>query len=290
MVKRYSDLFLQARSALLCKEGDRAANCARELLAAASGKTPAAIVADRDIYAAEEVEQKLQEYVQRMLNDEPLAYVLGEWDFYGMTLQVTPDVLIPRDDTVAVTELAMEHALFLEKNPRILDLCSGSGCIGLAIARRVKDAHVVLGEIFPGAIRVAKRNIQNWKLGGRVTCMAIDARRPAMNFIGKFDLIVSNPPYITSAEMQTLEPSVRNFEPHLALDGGADGLDFYRSIPACFSHALKPNGHLCLEFGMGQEQAVEEILLQHGFEIVEWRRDAAGIMRAVKARKKEKDE
>ena len=290
MVSRYSDLYLNARNALREKEGDNAALCARELLAKAVGKRPEEIIANRDIYASEEIEETLNGYVQRMLNDEPLAYVLGEWDFYGMTLQVNRDVLIPRDDTMAVTDLAIDYALFLEQNPRVLDLCAGCGCIGLAIARRVKDAHVVLGEISPAAIRVARKNIQAQKMAGRVTCMAMDATRPAMNFIGKFDLIVSNPPYITSREMEHLQPSVKDFEPHLALHGGEDGLDFYRSITAGFTHALKPGGCLCFEFGMGQEKAVAEILLQHDYEIVKWKRDASGIMRAVQARRKEKDD
>ena len=289
MVSRYSDLYLNARSALREKEGENAALCARELLAKAAGKRPEEIIANRDIYASEEIEQTLNGYVERMLNDEPLPYILGEWDFCGMTFQVSRDVLIPRDDTMAVTELAVDYALFLDENPRVLDLCSGSGCIGLAIANRVKDARVVLGEISPSAIRVARKNIQNHSMGGRVTCMAIDALKPAMRFIGQFDLIVSNPPYITSRDMEQLQPSVKNFEPHMALHGGDDGLDFYRAITENFTHALKPGGCLCFEFGMGQEQDVEAILLQHGYEIVAWKRDASGIMRAVQARKKEKD-
>ena len=105
-----------------------------------------------------------------------MPYILGEWDFYGMTLTVTPDVLIPPDDTMAVTELAIKRALFLEQNPRILDLCTGSGCIGLAIARRVKDARVTLGDVSP-ALRVARQNVGSQRLSGRVKCP--DDRRPA---------------------------------------------------------------------------------------------------------------
>ena len=106
---------------------------------------------------------------------EPLAYILGEWDFAGMTLTITPDVLIPRDDTMAVTELAMKRALFLDQNPRILDLCAGSGCIGLAIAHRVKDARVTLAEKSQAALKVARKNVQDQGLGGRVSCVAVDA-------------------------------------------------------------------------------------------------------------------
>ena len=228
MVKKYADLFLDARRALLKQEGQFAANVARELVCAASGKTAEQVIADREIYASEEVCELTESFVQRRLRGEPMPYILGQWDFYGMTLTVTPDVLIPRDDTVVVTELAIKKAMYLEQNPRILDLCTGSGCIGLAIARRVKDARVTLGDVSAAALRVARRNVSQLKLTGRVNCVAMDALKPAQEFLGTYDLIVSNPPYVTTQEMKTLDPSVRDFEPHLALDGGADGLDLDR--------------------------------------------------------------
>ena len=144
MVKKYAELYLDARRALLPTEGQFASNVARELICAASGKTAEQLISDRDLYASEEICELAQSFVRRRVAGEPMPYILGEWDFYGMTLTVTPDVLIPRDDTMAVTELAIKKALFLEQNPRILDLCTGSGCIGLAIARRVKDARCLL--------------------------------------------------------------------------------------------------------------------------------------------------
>ena len=137
MVKTYADLYLDARKAFLPADGMYASNLARELVCAASGKTPEALIADRGLYASEEICAKVNSFVSRHLSGEPIAYILGQWDFYDMTLTVTPDVLIPRDDTMAVTELAVKKALFLPQNPRILDLCTGSGCIGLAVARRV---------------------------------------------------------------------------------------------------------------------------------------------------------
>ena len=289
MVKKYADLFLDARRALLKQEGQFAANVARELVCAASGKTAEQIIADREIYASEEVCELTESFVQRRLRGEPMPYILGQWDFYGMTLIVTPDVLIPRDDTVVVTELAIKKAMYLEQNPRILDLCTGSGCIGLAVARRVKDARVTLGDISPAALRVARRNISQLKLTGRVNCVAMDARKPAQEFLGTYDLIVSNPPYVTTKQMQQLDPSVRDFEPHLALDGGEDGLDFYRAIIRNFTSALRGNGYLCFEFGMGQESAVCSLLERGGYEILELRKDTADITRAVLAQKREED-
>ncbi len=289
MVKKYADLFLDARRALLKQEGQFAANVARELVCAASGKTAEQVIADREIYASEEVCELTESFVQRRLRGEPMPYILGQWDFYGMALTVTPDVLIPRDDTVVVTELAIKKAMYLEQNPRILDLCTGSGCIGLAIARRVKDARVTLGDVSAAALRVARRNVSQLKLTGRVNCVAMDALKPAQEFLGTYDLIVSNPPYVTTQEMETLDPSVRDFEPHLALDGGADGLDFYRAIIKNYSSALAPRGYLCFEFGMGQENAVCSLLMRGGYEILELKKDTAEITRAVLAQKREEN-
>ena len=232
----------------------------------------------------------MADFTGRGLAGEPLAYILEEWDFYGMTLYVNRDVLIPRDDTCAVTELALKKALFLEQDPRILDLCTGSGCIGLAIARKVKDARVTLADVSREALVVAKKNAAAMKLTGRVSCIQADARQDPSAFLGTFDLIVSNPPYVRSGDLAALQPSVRDFEPILALDGGPDGLDFYRSIASRYGRALKPGGWLCLEFGMGQGDAVCAILERNGYEIVERKKDFNEIERAVLARKRREEE
>ena len=289
MVKTYADLYLDARKALLPTEGMYAGNIARELVCAASGKTQEALIADRSLYASEEICMKVENFVQRHLTGEPTAYILGQWDFADMTLTVTPDVLIPRDDSMAVTELAIKKALFLPQNPRILDLCTGSGCIGLALARRVKDAKLTLADVSPEALRVAKKNAADLHLGGRVSCVHADALKPAAPFLGKFDLIVSNPPYVTTAEMETLDASVRDYEPHLALHGGEDGLDFYRAIVKNFVPALRPGGFLAFEFGQGQDAAVCSILEKAGFTVLELKEDNSGIVRAVLAQRGAED-
>ena len=214
---------------------------------------------------------------------EPLAYVLGEWEFYGLPLRVTPDVLIPRDDTCAVAELAIRKALFLEQDPRILDLCCGSGCIGLAIASRVKDAKVTLADLSMEALAIAKENTGLNRLGGRVRCVQADATKKAPAFLGKYDMIVSNPPYVTGAEMQALPHSVRDFEPEMALYGGEDGLDFYRAIVENYTPALKKGGFVCFEFGMGQGDDVCRILEENGYTILERTRDYNDRERAVLA-------
>ena len=284
MVKTYGQLYLDARRSLLQTEDEQTAGfMARILVSTISGKPQEAMLADRDLYASEEICQKVETGVQRLLNQEPLAYVLGEWEFYGLDLYVDHNVLIPRDDTCAVAALAIKQALFLNQDPRVLDLCCGSGCIGLAIASRVKDARVTLADISRDALAVAKKNIVRHKMSGRVSCVSADALKPAHPFLGKFDLIVSNPPYITGEEMQQLPRSVDAFEPHLALYGGEDGLDFYRSIAENFRPALKPGGYLCFEFGMGQGDDVCRILEENGYTILERSRDYNERERAVLA-------
>ena len=284
MVKTYGQLYLDARRSLLQTEDEQTAGfMARILVSTISGKTQEAMLSDRDLYASGEICQKVETGVQRLLNQEPLAYVLGEWEFYGLDLYVDHNVLIPRDDTCAVAALAIKQALFLNQDPRVLDLCCGSGCIGLAIASRVKDAWVTLADISRDALAVAKKNIVRHKMSGRVSCVSADALKPAHPFLGKFDLIVSNPPYITGEEMQQLPRSVDAFEPHLALYGGDDGLDFYRSIAENFRPALKPGGYLCFEFGMGQGDDVCRILEENGYTILERSRDYNERERAVLA-------
>ena len=284
MVKTFSQLYLEARR-LLSETEDRqnAGLMARNLLCHIAGKTPEELIRDMQLYASEATCAALDAAVVRIRDGEPLAYVLGQWDFYGMTLEVDRRVLIPRDDTCAVTELAIKKALFLDSSPRILDLCTGSGCIGLAIAHRVKDARVTLADISPEALAVAKRNITLQKLTGRVSCISADALSEPAAFLGEFDMIVSNPPYITSSEMEDLPESVKNYEPHLALHGGEDGLDFYRAIAGNYRKALKPGGILCLEFGMGQGDAVCSILEINKYTILERTRDYNDRERAVVA-------
>ena len=260
-----------------------AGQIARNLLCAISGKPHEQILLERSIYASEDVCDGMDRAVVRIQNGEPLAYVIGEWDFYGLTLYVDKNVLIPRDDTCAVAELAINTVSRMEKDPRVLDLCTGSGCIGLAIASKVKDARVTLGDISREALAVAKKNVIKHHLSARVSCFPVNALAIPAPVLGKFDLIVSNPPYITTEEMLELPKSVKGFEPHLALHGGADGLDFYRAIAANYKAALKPGGYLCFEFGMGQGNAVCEILQQEGYTILERTRDYNEIERACLA-------
>ena len=290
MVKTYGELYRHVKY-LLEKEGEpQAAFTARELLSYVTGYSGAAIMGMQSIISAQETAERYLALAEEVRQGKPLAYILGEWDFYGLHLTVTPDVLIPRDDTMAVVDLALERRSQLPSPARILDLCTGSGCIGLALANQIKDARVTLADLSQKALRIAKKNTTDQHLTGRVSCIQADATQPASRFLGQFDLIISNPPYVTGAEMLELETSVKDYEPHMALYGGEDGLDFYRSITKHYTAALKPGGFLCYEFGKDQEDAVCWILEAYDYDVLELRKDSSGITRAVIAQKKERND
>ena len=291
MVKKYSQLYLDARRRFMLLEEEQTASLlARSLLSYVSGKTNEQIISDRETYASEEVCKQMETAVSRIIAGEPLAYVLGEWSFYGLTFHIDKNVLIPRDDTCAVTQLAIKRGLYLEQDPRILDLCTGSGCIGIAVANRVKDARVTLADISEGALSVAKKNVDRHQLSGRVSCVRVDALAAPPEFLGKYDMIISNPPYITAREMEELDRSVKDHEPHLALHGGEDGLDFYRSIAENYTAILKEGGYLCLEYDPSQGDDICYILENHGYTILERVRDYNDRERALLAQLVRKEE
>ena len=286
----YHDLYKATREMLRQTDGENAEFTARQIVAAATDRSVSQLVADFPLMVFRRDLDRVNALARRHMKGEPLAYILGQWEFHGLTLTITPDVLIPRDDTEALAELAISRAMQLPQNPRVLDLCAGSGCVGLAIAARVKDARVTLGEISPEAIRIEKKNIQDNHLAGRVSCMQLDVRIAPPRFLGTYDMIVSNPPYVSAAQMEELDRSVRDYEPHLALYGGQDGLDFYRAIVKNYAPILKPGGYICFEFGMGQEADVCHILMEHGYELGRLARDSGERARAVLARKPDREE
>ena len=189
-------------------------------------------------------------------------------------------MLIPRPDTEVLAQRAIEAAGELEEC-RVLDLCAGSGCIGLAVAANVPHARVLLGEIDEEALKICRQNIRRNNLTGRVASMRVDAREKPPRSLGEFHMIVSNPPYIPTRDIETLDASVRDHEPHLALDGGADGLDFYRAIVEKWRDALTENGMLAFEVGIGQADEVLRIMRHGGFGDVQILRDLNGIPRVV---------
>lgn len=281
MATTYNNLFLDTR-ARLRKAGIEAAQLeARELVCYAADKSREQLYRDMSLYVSAELEKRVDDLVQRRLAGEPVAYIIGEWEFYGLPLDISQDVLIPRSDTELLAERGIARAREAGEGARVLDLCAGSGCVGLAVAANVPGCRVVLGELSEGALRTCKQNVRRNGLNARVTCLSVDAMEAPSSALWDFDVIVSNPPYIPTGDIAGLDSSVKDYEPHMALDGGADGLDFYRVIAAKWKYALRLGGALVFEVGIGQAPQVEEILAQNGYENIQTAQDTQGVWRVV---------
>ena len=280
MAITYNNLYLDIRQQLR-KAGIEAATLeARELVCFGTGKSRDELTRDGGLYASPELERRVRDLVDRHLAGEPVAYLIGEWEFYGLPLDISRDVLIPRPDTEVLTEQAIGYIKTLGEC-RVLDLCAGSGCIGLAVAAQAPQSRVVLGEWSDGALKICRQNIRRNGLSGRVVPMQADAREKPEKSLGDFRCIVCNTPYIPRADIDGLDNSVRDYEPHLALDGGEDGLDFYRAISEKWRDALTPGGRLYFEVGIGQADSVLRIMRAQGFGDIQVVKDLHGIPRVV---------
>ena len=281
MATTYNNLYLDTRARLKKAGIDAAQLEARELVCYAADKSREQLYRDMHLYVSAELEKRVDDLVRRRLDGEPVAYIIGEWEFYGLPLNISQDVLIPRADTEVLAERAIEKTREAGEGARVLDLCAGSGCVGLAVAANVPACRAVLGELSEGALRICKQNVRRNNLNARVTCLSVDALEPPAPSLWDFDVIVSNPPYIPTADIEGLDHSVKDFEPWMALDGGDDGLDFYRFIAAKWKTALRLGGTLIFEVGIGQAPAVEEILALNGYEDIKTTMDSGEIWRVV---------
>jgi release factor glutamine methyltransferase len=215
-------------------------------------------------------------------NKMPVNYILSNCEFMGMNFIVRPGVLIPRPDT----EVLVEHVIELINKrayTKVCDVCSGSGAIGIAIGEFVKEARVTLYDISREAVALSKSNIERFNLSSRVSEEFSDLLQVAINENKKFQVIVSNPPYIRDEVIPTLMEDVKNYEPYLALSGGEDGLDFYRRITKQSLQVLEKGGLLAFEIGYDQKEQVVRILLKSGFKGVECIKDLSGNDRVVSA-------
>lgn len=264
MAITYNNLYLDVRRRLRQAGITSAGLEARELVCCGSGKTREEFFRDAPLYVAPETEAAVNALVERHLHGEPVAYLIGEWEFYGLPLDISEAVLIPRVDTEVLAAQAIAYARSQGKC-RVLDLCAGSGCVGLAVAANAPESRVLLGEISEPAVRICRQNIRRNGLTARVSVMTMDALAPPPKAIGEFQCIVSNPPYIPRSEVEKLESAVKNFEPHLALCGGEDGYDFYTAIIRRWRTALCPGGRLYFEVGIGQADTVLRMMRAEGF-------------------------
>ena len=220
--------------------------------------------------------EKREETLRRRLNGEPLQYILGEWEFFGITLSVGDGVLIPRADTETVVERAIKLLKGTEK-PLVYDLCAGSGCIGIAVAK-FTGASLKFFEKSPKALKYLKANVESTGTNGEIT--VCDVLEEPDEGLPEADLIISNPPYIKSDVIPSLQREVQ-FEPKMALDGGEDGLIFYRTIAKKWKKKIKKGGYLVFEIGFDQAKEVTEILQNEGYSEVKAERDLTGNHRVV---------
>lgn len=231
------------------------------------------------LYLGDESEKKIKDIMSRRLGGEPVAYILGEWEFYSLPFKLNQSVLVPRQDTELLVDNALEAIKNIER-PRVLDLCTGSGCVGISVAYNSNDSRIVACDISKDALNVAKYNAKLNKVHHRFMALEHDLYNDSKN-LGAFDLIVSNPPYIPTKDIENLDIDVKNHEPKIALDGGFDGLDFYREICNKYRKNLHPNGVLIFEYGIGQEEEITKIMENFGFSDIKIHKDLCNINRTI---------
>jgi len=240
------------------------------------------LMAHGDAELAPEQIERFEGWVERRAKHEPVQYIVGEVEFYGLTLRVTPDVLIPRPETEHVVEAVVEKAgerVGHEATIRICDVGTGSGAIAIALATALPQARVTAIDVSPAALAVARENAERHGVAGRVRCVESDL----LSAVGgeKFDVVVSNPPYVQNGEV--LEVQVREYEPHAALFAGPTGLEVYRRLIPEAGNTLVAGGWLVMEVGQGQREAVAELL--GGWEQVSFLDDLQGIPRVAIAQR-----
>lgn len=218
------------------------------------------------------------EFIARRAKREPVAYILGQWEFMGLTFDVSGDVLIPEQDSEFLVEEALRHC---EDGMNFLDLCTGSGCIALSILNFTNNTRAICTDISKEALLVASKNAEKLGLSERADFLETDLFPKEVK---KFDLIVSNPPYIASDVIKMLAPEVKDYEPRLALDGDSDGLGFYKRIVAMAPSYLYSSGYLIMEIGYDQAETVKKLLEENGsYHEIEVVKDFSGNDRVIKA-------
>lgn len=227
----------------------------------------------RQLFAFAKGEEELLELIHRRIDGEPLQYLLGEWEFYGLPFYVGNGVLIPRPDTETLADLAIEF--LQDRKADCIDLCSGSGCLAVSVEKNCKNAAVTAIEKSDEAYDFLIKNIALNK-----SCVKAVKGDITKDIFGRYDLIISNPPYIKTEDLETLQREVQH-EPKAALDGGEDGLLFYREIADKWIPRLKAGGMLAVEIGIGQQDDVKKLFRESGLKNIGERKDLCGVVRVV---------
>ncbi|MCR5518079.1 MAG: peptide chain release factor N(5)-glutamine methyltransferase [Lachnospiraceae bacterium] len=232
------------------------------------------LITDGGLECSLEAEASYLSLIKKRKEHVPVQYIMGYTYFYGRRFYVTKDVLIPRFDTEILVSSALDC---MDGREKILDMCTGSGCIAITVALEKSNTCVTAVDISMAALEIAKANAS--KLMANVTFVQSDLFE---HIDGRYDMIISNPPYIESAVIESLDPAVKDMEPRLALDGGIDGLDIYRRLVFDATSHLEDDGILILEIGYNQGEALSALLTENGFEDIEVIKDLAGLDRVVK--------
>jgi release factor glutamine methyltransferase len=252
------------------------------LLSKVLNKDKLFIMLNRDFNLNHQQENEFLQLIQLRKNKMPIKYIIGACEFMGMDLIVKPGVLIPRPDTEILVEEVIKH-INEKAYTEVCDVCTGSGAIGISIAEFIKSTKVTLYDISQDALDVAKLNIEKFDLTKRINAELSDLLQVAIGENKKFQVIVSNPPYIREMVIPTLMEDVKDYEPHIALSGGKDGLEFYRRITEESLLVLEKGGLLAFEIGYDQGEEVKDILLKAGFQQIECIKDLSGNDRVIKA-------
>lgn len=250
---------------------------AKEIIKAVTGLNASQILTLYNKRLSEYEENNLTAVIHQREIRYPLQYIFGRWDFYGRSFFVGPGVLVPRADTETLVDEALDYLKGIN-NPKILDLCAGSGCIGITLAKEIPESEVYLVEKYDEALNYLNKNI---RLNNCENAFAVkgDIFEGALND-KEYDLIVSNPPYIPKKEMEIISPETR-FEPETALLAEDDGLQFYKAIVKRYTPCLKKGGMLAFEFGIDQAGKIEKILKTEGFTDIKIKKDLNGKQRVI---------
>lgn len=274
---RYVEVYEEGRQALTSADIAEAKLDARLLLEDVCGTNRNTLLAHPEYEVPEELYQRYRDVIHRRKKHVPLQYITGVQDFMGLNFKVSEKVLIPRQDTEILVEEVMKH---LHDGMSVLDMCTGSGCILLSLLHYSNDCAGTGADISNEALKIAQENAEALQL------KPVWLQSNLFGQIeGSFDVIVSNPPYIESAVMETLMPEVRDNEPWIALDGGADGLYFYNKIIEESKQFLNGGGHLFFEIGCNQAEAVSKKMILEGYRDVTVKKDFSGLDRVVYGRK-----
>ncbi len=247
------------------------------------------LITRKDEVIDDDDQRAFDDLVRRRAKREPLQYILGTQEFWGHEFIVTPDTLVPRPETELIMEATLEIMQDRNRTVRIIDLCTGTGCLAVSLAKELTSAHIIATDTSEKALAVARQNTRRHSVGAQIRFLPGDLFGPLeeLDIRGQVDIIVSNPPYIRTGDLSSLQPEVRDYEPAVALIAGPEGTEIHQRIISEAPLFLKKHGILIMEMGMGQAEAISQMVAAASvYDIPRIQKDLAGIERIIVVRKK----